>query len=248
MDAVIPGAEPMSANGNSVGVLFVHGYTGSPSSMLPLATAAAGSGYTVELPRLSGHGTSVDDLMKTSWGDWTSDVQAAHDELRQRVDQLVVVALSAGGAWASWLALRRRLDALMLVNPFVVPLADDVIDQILAAIEAGVEIAPGEPPDISRPCDDEVSYHGTPLRPLLTIQEALGDLAPLLGEIDIPVLLATSPQDHVIDPMNSEVFASSVAGPVKRLTLHDSFHVATQDHDQEVLINEMLSFIKEVTS
>ena len=69
-----------------------------------------------------------------------------------------------------------------------------------------------------------------------------------MGEIEAPVLIATSPQDHVVDPVNSEVLAASVSGPVRTITLDDSFHVATQDHDQELLIVEMLSFIKEVTS
>ena len=248
MTAVIPGAEPLSVSGNDIGVLFVHGYTGSPSSMRALAIAAAEEGYTVELPRLAGHGTHVEELMATGWADWTGDVEAAYDDLHQRVKHLVVVALSAGGGWAAWLALRRRVDGLMFVNPLVLPLPEDVIAHAIEAIESGIEVAPGDGPDISKPGVEEVSYEGTPLRPLLSIQAALEELAPRLGEIDDPVLIATSPQDHVIDPVNSRELAARVTGNMRTITLEDSYHVATQDHDQAFLISEMLGFIKEVTS
>ena len=248
MTAVIPGAEPLSVSGNGIGVLFVHGYTGSPSSMRAMALAAAAEGYTVKLPRLAGHGTCVEDLMATEWADWTGDLEEAHEHLRSRVERLVIVALSAGAGWASWLALRRRVNGLMFVNPFVLTLPEDLIAQATDAIDSGIELAPGDGPDIAKPGVAEVAYDGTPLRPLLSIQAALEELAPRLGEIDVPVLIATSPQDHVIDPVNSRVLAARVTGPQRTITLEDSYHVATQDHDQAFLISEMLGFIKEVTS
>ena len=249
MSDVLLGAEPMSRAGNDVGVLFVHGYTGSPSSLRDMAEAAASCGYTVELPRIAGHGTSVDDLMATGWSDWTSDVESAYIELRARVGQVVVVALSAGGAWSSWLALRHpEIAGIVYVNPFVTPLGDDLMAQLHEALESGIDIAPGEGPDIAKQGVVEVAYDGTPLRPLLGIQQALVELAPRLSEIAMPMLIATSPQDHVIDPANSDHLATVAAGPVRRVSLDNSFHVATQDHDQPLLIDNMLSFIKEVTS
>ena len=248
MADVIRGAEAMSVAGNGIGVLFVHGYTGSPSSLRAMAVAAEAEGYTVELPRLAGHGTSIDDLMATSWSDWTSDVLTAHDELRSRVEHLVVVALSAGGGWTAWLAMRRRLDGVMFVNPFVLPLPAELAAQASEAIAAGIEVAPGDGPDIAKPCVEEVAYGGTPLRPLMTIHAALDEVSQRLHEIDVPVLIATSPQDHVIDPVNSRELAARVTGPKRTITLEESYHVATQDHDQGLLITEMLSFIKEVAS
>ena len=41
MTTILPGAEPMSAAGNHVGVLTIHGFTGSPQSMRPIAAAMA---------------------------------------------------------------------------------------------------------------------------------------------------------------------------------------------------------------
>ena len=69
MTNVLEGAEPFSAAGGPVGVLVVHGFTGSPGSMRALAEGVAAAGHTVELPLLPGHGTTVDDMLQTSWAD-----------------------------------------------------------------------------------------------------------------------------------------------------------------------------------
>ncbi len=69
---IIPGAEPWSAPGGSNGVLVLHGFTGNPQSMRPLAEALAAAGFTVELPLLPGHGTAVEDMVPTRWEDWSA--------------------------------------------------------------------------------------------------------------------------------------------------------------------------------
>jgi len=52
-----PGAHPWSSDGDdSVGVLLLHGFTGSPASMRPWGEALADRGWTVRVPRLPGHG------------------------------------------------------------------------------------------------------------------------------------------------------------------------------------------------
>ncbi len=47
---------------HSVGILLVHGFTGSPHSMRPLAQHFMELGYAVEMPLLTGHGTHWKDL------------------------------------------------------------------------------------------------------------------------------------------------------------------------------------------
>ena len=71
---VLPGAEPLSHAAGPVGVLVIHGFTGSPQSMRPIANACIAAGHTVEMPRLPGHGTTVDDMLTTDWDDWSHHV------------------------------------------------------------------------------------------------------------------------------------------------------------------------------
>ena len=65
--AVVPGAEPWSADGDGTGVLVIHGFTGSPASVRPWAAELAAQGWTVRVPRLPGHGTRWQDMSVTRW-------------------------------------------------------------------------------------------------------------------------------------------------------------------------------------
>ena len=95
---VLAGAEPMShVAGSSTGVVVLHGFTGNPSSVRHLATAIAEAGYDVEMPRLPGHGTTVEDMMTTSWDDWFATALEATDAVAARCDKVVVAGLSMGG-------------------------------------------------------------------------------------------------------------------------------------------------------
>ena len=75
---IMPGADPWSAPGGPHGVLVLHGFTGNPQSMRPLAEALAKAGLTVDMPLLPGHGTAVEDMLPTRWEDWSSAADAAY--------------------------------------------------------------------------------------------------------------------------------------------------------------------------
>ena len=120
--AVQPLAEPLSHDGSDVGVLVLHGFTGSPQTMRPVADALVADGYTVELPRLPGHGTAVEDMLETTFDDWSAHVEATYVDLAARVQCVVVVGLSMGGTLAAQLVARHpEIVGAVLVNALVVP-------------------------------------------------------------------------------------------------------------------------------
>ncbi len=95
---VVPGAEPWSSDGNEVGILVLHGFTGSPKSMRPWAEALAAEGWTVRLPLLPGHGTTWQDMNLTTWEDWYAEVEKALRDLQSRCTTVFVMGLSMGGS------------------------------------------------------------------------------------------------------------------------------------------------------
>jgi len=249
MSTVLEGAEAASIPGGEVGVLVVHGFTGSPSSMRELAMAAGEAGHTVELPLLPGHGTTVEEMADTTWEDWTSAAESMYTDLASRTSSVVVVGLSMGGTIAAWLASRHEeIAGVMFINALVQPIGEELLGQARDAIAAGVEFAPSIGSDIAKEGVVELAYESTPLRALLSLTEGVTDTSAKLSRIACPVLIAASLEDHVVDPSNSDHLAAEVAGPVRRVALEHSYHVATQDHDQGLLIDEMLGFIKEVAS
>src|SRR5580704_6211348 len=114
------GAEPASYAGGPHGVLVIHGFTGSPQSVRPLADAIAAAGFAVELPLLPGHGTVIEDLLPLGWSDWSDAGESVYRDLVSRCDGVGVVGLSLGGALAVWLAAHHpEIRALVAINPAV---------------------------------------------------------------------------------------------------------------------------------
>lgn len=248
---ILPGAEPWSHVGErSVGALCIHGFTGNPSSMRGVAQAFAAAGFHVELPLLPGHGTAVEDMVPTRWSDWSGEVEAAYQRLAARVDRVVVAGLSMGGSLTLWAACEHPETAgIVCINPAAQPQPPEVMEMVHAMLAEGHEIMPGVGSDIADPDVREIAYEASPLRCLVSlVEEGVTPLAERYGQCRVPLLLITSRQDHVVDPLQSDYLAARWGGPVERLFLERSYHVATQDYDKELVFAAAVAFGERVTA
>jgi carboxylesterase len=246
---VLAGAEPFSAPGGPHGALVLHGFTGNPQSMRGLAQAFADAGFAVELPRLPGHGTHVDDMLETDWNDWSGAAEAAYQDLAARCDKVVVGGLSMGGTLTLWLAERHPYIAgIVLVNAAAEPPAESFREMLQGIIDSGNPTMPAVGNDIAMPGATELAYESTPVAPLLSMFGAVSEIAAGLSKIECPVLLMNSPQDHVVPPTSSDLIAEGVSGPLERVTLERSYHVATLDYDKDEIERRAVEFAKKVTA
>jgi len=238
--------KPASFPNGPTGVLVLHGFTGSPQSMRPLAVRFAEQGHSVELPLLPGHGTKIEDLVPTRFDDWYRAAAASYAELSARCERVVVVGLSMGGTLATILAIESEPAALILINPQVTPPPEPVVDVVKGLVAEGVATITAIGGDIAKENTEELAYAATPVAALMSFIERCQTLADELPKVTCPVLLFTSPQDHVVDPVSSDALAAGVSGPVERVTLERSFHVATLDHDAKLIEDRSCAFITEV--
>jgi len=240
------GCEPWSAPGGSNGVLVLHGFTGNPQSMRPLAEALATAGFTVELPLLPGHGTSIEDMIPTRWEDWSGAAETHFQALASRCDHIAVVGLSMGGSLTCWLAERHKhLAGIALINPLVRTPAE-LIEGARGLLEAGMETIDGIGSDIKKQGLEELAYPGTPLAAGISLFEAVAEVEARLGDIHCPVLLLSSREDHVVDPVNGDTVEAAVSGPIERIMLEDSYHVATLDNDAALIEGAVVRFFTAV--
>jgi carboxylesterase len=243
---ILQGAEPYSATGDSRGALVLHGFTGNPQSMRGLAVAFADAGFTVEMPLLPGHGTAVEDMLPTRWEDWSSAAESAYVDLAARCEAVVVVGLSMGGSLTAWLGEHHpEIAGLVLVNPLIVPPAE-LAEGVKALIEAGEETIPGIGSDIALEGSVESAYDLLPLQAALSLFDGVTQVEAQLESVVSPVLLFNSTQDHVVDPVSSERLAEKVKGPVERIVLERSFHVATLDYDKDEIEARSVAFATEL--
>lgn len=242
-------AQPDKTDGRAVGVLLVHGFTGSPAGLKPWAQALSERGYAVEVPLLPGHGTRWQDLNTVSWTDWYAEAEAAFDRLRESCQAVVVGGLSMGGSVVLRLAEARgdQVSGIVLVNPFVSSTRKELV--ALPVIKHVVPSLRGVVNDIKKPGQDEHGYDRLPLKGLAQVTEMWKVVVPDLKRVTQPLLYFRSAADHVIDPSSSPTVLRGVASvDVEERMLDNSYHVATLDNDAERIFSESAEFVARVTS
>lgn len=227
-------------------LLLCHGISGSPQGLRAWGEHHAARGWDVSIPLLPGHATAWRDLGGVSWGDWLDTVRRAARELVERHGSVSIGGLSMGGALALALAedpeLGRHVDALVLVNPAVrLPLAERAALPLLSRVVPSIA---GIASDIRLPGAHEEAYARLSVRGAEQLRRLQAHVRPRLSEVRCPVLIATSPSDHVVDPVSSDLVAARVTGRVSRMMLHRSFHVATLDHDAPALFERSARFLE----
>lgn len=244
----IRAGEPFRHDGGEVGVLLCHGFTGSPASMRPWADHLAARDYSVELPRLPGHGTTWQDMNLTRWPDWYRRVERSLLELAERCPVVVVAGLSMGGCLALRLAQEHGplVQGLVLVNPAVASADRRLLAlPLLRHLRPSVEAIGG---DIAKPGQNELAYDRTPLQALHSQTKMWKLVLHDLAKITQPVLLYRSTNDHVVDATSAPLILSGVSSTdVTEVVLHRSYHVATLDYDAPAIFEGSTAFVERVT-
>lgn len=244
---ILPGAEPFSASGGPVGVVVLHGFTGNPQSMRALAKAFDAAGFSVELPLLPGHGTSVEDMVPTRWADWSKTAEDAYGEIAGRCETVFAAGLSMGGSLAIWLAESHPdIAGIVLVNPLVDPPAPSFRSMLSDMLEQGTVSVPAIGSDIAMSRPKELSYEASPIEPMLSMFEGVDEVAASLDQLVCPVLLFSSRTDHVVPTESGDLLAAKAAGPLERIWLERSYHVATLDHDAAEIEERAVDFVKKL--
>lgn len=249
--ALLPGAEPWRAGPASAGtgVLLCHGFTGSPQSLRPWGEylAERHPEYAIELPLLPGHGLPWRELARTRWEDWYGTLEQAFLSLRERCGQVYLMGLSMGGGLALRLAERHPADVagLVLVNPSVA--RNKPTEALLPVLSRVVPSIPAIASDIKKPGAREVGTDRTPLRAAHSLSRFWGVVAADLPLVTAPLLVLRSAVDHVVHPRNAALVLSRAGSADKReIVLHDSYHVATLDHDAPLIFASSAEFVERV--
>ena len=244
---VVPGAEPFSFDGGPAGILLLHGFTGNPSSMRPLGEWLAARGHAVECPRYPGHGTTWQDLGRHRWQEWEAEAEAALDRLAARTTGIVACGLSVGGAMGLHLAAKRpeAIQALVVVNGF---LRDRRIN-LVPYIWRVVPTQKGVGNDIRKEGQDELPYDRVPARGIAELAKFLVRVRKDLSAVRQPLVVLNAPEDHVVPKGTAEWLMERVGSKEKELVeLPNSYHVATLDHDAELIFERTHELAERVTA
>jgi carboxylesterase len=238
-------ARPFLFEGNSTGVLVIHGFTGCPQSLLPYGKALAARGYTVRGPRLPGHGTRVEDLAFRKYTEWTGEAEGALRELKVKCERIFVTGLSMGGTIALTLAAQYG-DQIAGVIPINAPALTDPLLRMAPLLKTLVKTRPGVGSDIKNSEHKESCYDRVPVSAASELTKLLKVIRAILPRVRVPALVMASREDHVVrEPANADYIMTHLGSKDKEmLWLENSYHVATLDNDMELIFEQAGRFIE----
>jgi carboxylesterase len=259
IEQLVPGTGPL-------GCLLIHGLTGTPAEMLPVADALAGQ-YPLWVVRVAGHETRVADLAETSWLDWYASASDGARALAAAAPRIVVIGLSMGALLAIHLAIERpdMVAGVVLLSPAATLRRGTVrrlshflrMLAVLDARSAGLRtrlarvLFGKRGSDIA---DDAVraahpGYRQVPLRALLNLlllQRLAGRDAPRVTQ---PALVIHALQDHTCPAAAGRALYERLGSREKRLVLlEQSFHVVTVDREREAVQREVCAFVDDLAA
>ncbi len=234
-----------SGANREIGILLVHGFTGSPASMRPWAEYLNQKGYTVRVPLLPGHGTKPEDLNAVKWEQWPAKVEAELDELFKSCTKVFITGLSMGGGTTLNVATRfsSKLSGIILVNPMIhVALVGPKLAYFLSRFQ---KFRKSVGDDIKRPGVTEWGYDALPTRGIYQLLQMLKYTRERLHDVTVPMQLFHSVDDHTLPVSNTEIIMKGVGSRIKqRIELTNSYHVATLDYDAEIIFENSRIFIE----
>jgi carboxylesterase len=245
------------AGSEELGVLCIHGFTGTPFEVRHLGRRLSERGFTVSGPALPGHTTSVAELDQTTWRDWYGRVEQSFDELRARCAQVAVVGQSLGGLLALYLAAQRGAElaavAALATPLWLFPVARAAVwatrpgRPLTAGLGRLVSTLPKL--DGSDVRDREMKrqnpcYRAVPVRALHQLVAFMGEVDRSLPEVRVPTLVMHSRQDHTAPFACSERIAAAVgAETVQHRALADSYHLLAVDVERDLVAEEVAGFV-----
>jgi len=260
------------ANGRT-GVLLVHGLAGTPNEMKQLGRSLHGAGFEVLGVQLAGHCGTLDDLVATHWQDWIKSVHDAAQQLRTRVDRLVVMGLSMGAVLSLELAATRpelvdgvgALSTSFWHDGWSMPIFTRLAFLLKPVRALGIgrrRMFLERPPYGIRNAglrkyvvaqmhggdSGAAGLSGTPWYSIIEMHDLSKHVRRRLHDVRAPCLVVHATEDDVSSPANADLVSSRVRGPVERVLLENSYHMVTIDSDRRLLTTRAIEFVQRIAS
>lgn len=230
-----------------IGVLILHGFTGSRATVEAVVPRAEALGLPWRLPRLRGHWTLPADLVGVTYADLLADAGAALSELCAAATRVAVVGLSVGGLLALNLALDRPSDveSLAVLAPalrYVNPLAG--ASTLLAPF---VKTWTGDPAggfaDKSLAARSG-NYTSFPTATFVSIYRAGRRVEARLPEISAPLLAIGARQDRTVQPRCAQLVYDRAGSAQKELVWFErSGHEMLLDCEADAVADRVGQFL-----
>jgi carboxylesterase len=235
-----------------VGVVLVHGFTGTPYEVRYLGEQLVRQGFAVRAPLLPGHGTSLADLDATTWEDWVEAVERAVDALRLRYRHVAIVGKSLGGLLALHCAAHRRDVAAVaaLATPLWLEGLSARVTRLAIAGKLPLRSIPkfgGSDIRDPRARAENPCYPAIPLKALVQFATFMDLAGAALPRVTQPVLVLHAREDHTA-PVACAPRIAEATRAVRLRILPRSYHLIAVDVERDIVAAEVTAFLRKHTT
>ena len=234
--------------GGQVGVLLIHGFTGSATEMRLVGEYLNQHEITVSAPCLPGHGTTLADLNQRQWSDWTNHISEEAADLRSRCETVIVGGLSLGSLLTLYLAANvPDLAGAILYSPAI--MVTDPRRHFLPIVKYLIRQLPKPEDHFTDPKAGSRlwSYDAYPTGASHEAMKLIERVKQCLPFVTCPILIIHSTADDTIHPDSARFIYDHVGSAEKDIiTLHNSGHVLTLDSEWAQVAEQTFQFIRKL--
>ena len=244
---IMKGAEPIFVKKGRIGVLLLHGLTSTPQELKYLANYLISKNFSVYVPLLKGHGTSVVNLARTKKEDWENSALKAFDKLSKSTNKVYVIGSSMGGNLAFRIAAKRKVAGIISMGTpmfFKKQLSYKIIFNVLRIFKNFVK-KKYPTKRIKKIIKKKVHYTEFPLNCVSNLTKLIKISEKDLPKIKAPALVMQSSTDHILPKENAQWICEHIGSAQKRIFMvPDSYHVFCIDKNRNIAFKEIYNFIK----
>ncbi|MBB6284557.1 esterase/lipase [Geobacillus subterraneus] len=224
-----------------IGCLCIHGFTGSPEEVAPLADyLRERTDWIVETPTLPGHGDEL-RLKGITYDRWVEAAEQAFQALSRRCDTVYVVGFSMGGVLAVHLAEKYPVARLVLLSAAFYYVNPRQLWCDIREMFANGWRGAREHPLFLRYRN---KMRATPFSAVREFRKLVRHVRPRLPHVQAPVLIAQGEKDGIV-PLKSAYYLYENIGSAEKalLLLPNSYHHVCHSVDRHVLFTETEKFL-----
>jgi carboxylesterase len=246
---IIRGAETIDLQeGNSRGILLLHGFGDTPQTLGHLANELHSAGYDVRAPLLPGHGRNFEAFAASRHEDWLSFARSELSAMRAKHESVTLAGLSMGGAIAAILAAENPdIPTLVMMAPYMdMPFTHKIAASGYWLWGADKKRKGNSPGSIRDPLEraKNVGYGAYSARLLHELSRLAAKARRALARIKMPTLIIQSRTDPRIKPEVAERTLVSLGSTEKKLVwIEGAGHIITVDYGREQVLREVREWI-----
>jgi carboxylesterase len=226
-----------------IGCLLIHGFTGGPYEVEPLAEyLSEKTEWEIIVPTLPGHGETL-SLKGIKHAEWIEHPEEELKHLISTCDSVYVIGFSMGGLIASYLSVKYNVDKLVLLSAAAYylnfkQLTKDIGNLIKEGLQGKI---------LENELYNRYKYKvsNTPFLSAYEFKKVVRVARPILKNVRIPTFIAQGENDGIVPPRSAKYIYETISSEEKNLYFSSkAAHLICHSEDNHELFGEIYHFLQ----